>query len=95
MSLLPVVVDAHPPGASLPAAFLGIITRGIHVSIHILSTTIYPSPPHIMYDGPIRGGQYPVLVIHEDADHLQALEEGKAISDGPPLQTISIEVRPL
>lgn len=95
MSLSPVVVDARPLVPSLPAAFLGIITRGIPVSIHILSTTIYPSPPHIMYDGPIRGGQYPVLVNHADADHLQALEEDKAISDGPPLQTISTEVRPL
>lgn len=46
-----------------------------------------------MYDGPIRGGQYPVLVIHSDADNRQALEEDRAISDGPPLQTISTEVR--
>lgn len=36
--LSPVVVDAHTLGASHPAVFLGIITRGTPLSIHILST---------------------------------------------------------
>lgn len=48
-----------------------------------------------MYDGPTRGGQYPAPVIRPNADSLQALVEDKAISDGPPLQTISTEVCPL
>lgn len=48
-----------------------------------------------MYDGPTRGGQYQAPVIRPNADNRQVLVEGKAISDGPPLQTISIEVRPL
>lgn len=94
MTFSPVVVDAHL-GASHPAAFLGIITRGTPLSIHILSTAHHPSSSHTMYDGPTRGGQYPAPVIRPNADSLQALVEDKAISDGPPLQTISTEVCPL